>query len=388
MFESVAIRRSTEVSGTAGVDLGSLAEAILFYGQTNLLVDRGTMRKLLHECGPETTLRLVEDGYVNARYAYWNPGIKTDNAGTLSAQYSPMTFTVGHNFEQEIRDLWEEQLGRSGRLRRLRNRFVNSVPLLEPPVNFNEDVASSFSDQFLVEDAAREVITTLAPGYRLPTGFFFRAEPLSDNRVRIATNLDIAAASEFYRAFRGQGAGELTPAQILAELADIQADLYVAATLGTDCLTSDMSSKLYTLRTSRALASAGQRADILSLSNLAFEGHSIREVINSGERRLEEFFPVLDRSQQFRDWLRNVPPDANLARSYFQECTRDSWVEKLPARVFRWALVLLASLHAPLAGGAALSAFDSLLLDRLGHGWRPDQFVGRQIRPFVSGAGG
>lgn len=384
MFEAIAVRKSTDVGINDGVDLGSLAEAILFYGRTDLLIGRGTMRKLLRICGPETTVRLVEDGYVRPRYLYWDSAVYTEDSGTPSARYLPTVITVGNSFEQEIRDLWEEQVGRSGRMRRLRNRFINATPLLEAPPTFMEDVTGALSDEYFLENSARTVIESLAPGYRVPTGFYFRSEPAEENRIRIATNLDVTAASRAHRALRGGDAGELNPALILAEIADTQVDLFVAATLGSDSLASDLSSKLFTLRTEEALKASADRTQVLSLAEIAFPGRTIRETINSGDRGIEEFFPILDRSRMFRDWVRELPDDASLARAYFDECIRDSWVEKLPVRVLRWFMVLIASLHTPIAGGAGIAAFDSLMLDRMAQGWRPNQFIDRQIAPFVS----
>lgn len=384
MFEAIAVRRSTDVRMNDGVDLGSLAEAILFYGRTDLLIGRGTMRKLLRVCGPETTVRLVEEGYVTARYLYWDSGIYTENSGTPAARYLPTVFSVGNNFEQEIRDLWEQQVGASGKMRRLRNRFINAAPLLEAPSTFVEDVNSVVSDEHFLENAARTVIEHLAPGYRLPTGFFFRPERVADNRIHVATNLDVRGATTSYVSFLGENAGMLDPAMILSEIADIQVDLFIAATLGSDSMTSEMSSKLFNLRTAQTLKASADQASVISLSEIAFPGRTIREVINSGDRGLEDFFPVLNRSRQFRDWVRDVPGDESLAKSYFDECVSGSWVERLPVRVLRWTMVLIASLHTPIAGGAAIAAFDSLILNRMLHGWRPNQFVDKQIAPFVS----
>ncbi len=384
VFEAIVIRKSTDLGSIDGIDLGSLAEAILFYGRTDLLIGRGTMRKLLRVCGPETTVRLVEDGYVTPRYLYWDSAVYTEDSGTPGARYLPTVISVGNNFEQEIRDLWEEQVGRSGKMRRLRNRFINAVPLLDSPATFVEDVNNVVSDEYFLENAARTVIEHLAPGYRLPTGFFFQSEPAADKRIRIATNLDVSAATRFHHALRGPDAGQLDPSLILAEIADVQIDLFTAASLGSDSLASDMSSKLFTLRTARALKTSGEQANAMSLAEIAFPGRTIRETINSGDRGLEDFFPILDRSRTFRVWIRDLPDDASLAQSYFEECVRGSWVEKLPVRVLRWFMVLIASLHTPIVGGAGIAAFDSLMLNRMAGGWRPNQFIDRQVASFVS----
>ena len=94
MFERITIRNSTEFGTYDGVELGSLAEAILLYGAVDLLIHRGNLRKLLTVCGPHVTLRLLEGGYVVPRYLHWNGGVYTENAGTPQETHLPTTFTV------------------------------------------------------------------------------------------------------------------------------------------------------------------------------------------------------------------------------------------------------------------------------------------------------
>jgi len=65
MFESIVIR---EVNRRGSIDLGLLAEVILFYGQVHLLIDRSMLTGLTKELGSKTILRMLRSGYVRGTY--------------------------------------------------------------------------------------------------------------------------------------------------------------------------------------------------------------------------------------------------------------------------------------------------------------------------------
>lgn len=388
MFERITIRRSTQFGAYDGVELGSLAEAILFYGTVDLLIHRGTLRKLLAACGPQTTLRLLEGGYVVPQYLHWNPGIYTENLGRQQEVHVPTDFLVGTGSDDDIRRVCEGLFGPSANTRHLVRRLIRLLPLMDPPAGMTQEAITKdiTDDESLTEASVRTLVEGWAPSYRLPSGFFFRVEALPENRMSVATNLDLNAVSLAYASRTGDTtAPKITGALILAELMDMRLDIDLGSTLEADMLASDVSSRIFELRTGHALRSQSAQTELAVFSDLAFRGKDIRGAINSGNRSFDEFLPILDRSAQFRAWIRDKPADASLARAYFEESTRGTWAETLPARGLRWGLISLAALHMPIVATAAVSATDSLLISRLVRGWRPNQFIDRSVRPFVDG---
>ncbi len=119
-------------------------------------------------------------------------------------------------------------------------------------------------------------------------------------------------------------------------------------------------------------------------------GHAIREVINSGERSYKDLVKLLQSARKFRHWLQKQEPDIDLINAYYKEVTASTWVEKLPVKVLRWAILTAAGIglsHTdPIIANTvsgSLSAVDSLLLDKFIHGWRPNQFVDGPLQHFV-----
>jgi hypothetical protein len=122
------------------------------------------------------------------------------------------------------------------------------------------------------------------------------------------------------------------------------------------------------------------------------DANNIRGVVNSKEHSFDEFLKLLDSAEKFKGWLRANNPDENLLREYFKAVTRETWIDKLPSKGFRWVITtgLAAAVENFYPTGAAimasqgLSLLDATLLDRILKGWKPDQFVKGPLSEFLS----
>ena len=123
------------------------------------------------------------------------------------------------------------------------------------------------------------------------------------------------------------------------------------------------------------------------------EIQDVRAAINVGARSFVELRELLHNAKRFRSWLANKSPDAELAKEYFREVTKESWVDKLPNKGVRF--VVMAGLgqvidvlsHGSLVGtaiGTALGAADSFILDKMLKGWRPNQFIDDDLKKFLA----
>jgi hypothetical protein len=118
-------------------------------------------------------------------------------------------------------------------------------------------------------------------------------------------------------------------------------------------------------------------------------GHAIREAVNSGEVTFSKVIALLDKADDFRSWLRSQTPETSLISEFYANSTRDTWAEKIPEKIMRFAFFTGMGLvaDAVLTGGLktltgiGLGATDSFLLDKLIGGWKPHQFVEHSLRP-------
>ena len=120
---------------------------------------------------------------------------------------------------------------------------------------------------------------------------------------------------------------------------------------------------------------------------------TIRETLNQGSRTFAEFLILLDKAEKFKNWIRTSNPDVGLVQNYHRAARATTWADRLPSKSIRFAVAsgigLFAETLAPSGVGAAVGigtgAVDSLLLDRVIKGWRPNQFIQGPYRAFVEG---
>lgn len=85
------------------MDLGFLAETLLFYGRVRLVVDAGMLAELARLCGPEALVAMVRSGRLELSYLANALAVKTENTGMVNELHTPTTFSViGHSEMQDV----------------------------------------------------------------------------------------------------------------------------------------------------------------------------------------------------------------------------------------------------------------------------------------------
>ena len=64
MFESIIIRNKRNLDAGKAIDMGFLAEALIFYQSVKIIADEGILKQLIHECGHKILLELIENKYL------------------------------------------------------------------------------------------------------------------------------------------------------------------------------------------------------------------------------------------------------------------------------------------------------------------------------------
>src|ERR1700677_3833847 len=75
MFDSICIRRQNLLGPP--VDLGFLAEAMIFYRQVHLVADRSMLSYLLRTCGPDAMKAAVSEGLLTISFLENMLGVQT-----------------------------------------------------------------------------------------------------------------------------------------------------------------------------------------------------------------------------------------------------------------------------------------------------------------------
>lgn len=400
MFDRIVIVRTSRTDSL--IDLGTLAEILLFYDNIQLVLNRGTLTSLLRDLGADGFDRLLERPEIKT--SFWS-----QDHGTISAGPPAMR---EHNFSvfeiatlgkrrmkrrENIEQLLERTLGRSAATRKRVNRIMTkmSFPRIEDDISafdLAEAARKDLDDQNFVDEAIRRTINLIAPSFALSNNWHYRIMKVTGGSFAIDTNIPLDLLTQEYRR-NVPSSDPITPEFLLNFIFDAHVGTFLASRYMSELVHDPVCAsvmKIKYLNLMRRRERSVQEIDLFQDLHLE-SGRNIQGVMNSKERSLDEFFELLDRARKFKEWLRGKNPDESLIREYFHAVTEQTWVDKLPTKGFRWILTtgLGAAVESLYPTGVAITAaqgvslLDATLLDRILKGWKPDQFVKGPLSKFV-----
>lgn len=379
MFNSIYITPA----GNNRLDLGLLAELLIFYDRVHLLASETMLKDFVKYCKPEIIIELLEEGIIKIDYLHNMLGVMHNDNQSPKVYSFTSFYSPNHSLDKIMDKMFFEVIGRSGRSRRLAlkfNRFVNTEYYDK---NINDDMIKYFLDHSFIEDSAKIILNNLLPEYNLPQSFYFK--PQFDGKgILIDTNLPIEYANElFSRKFPNQN---LNVALILGYILNTKGYLHFSSRFNEEIAADELSTDLiqqkfhYIINKQR-----NSREQINLFQDFVFEeAKKIREAVNRNEIKFEDLVETFKKAKKFKNWLKNIEPDKNLVKEYFKEVTTESIIDRLPSKTFRWSFFTGAGFIVDLIagtpamgtiGGVSLGAFDSFLLDKLIKGWKPNQFI-------------
>jgi hypothetical protein len=400
MFETVLIRR--HLDGTNLVDAGTIAEALLFYNRVHIVADSPLFTHILQAIGSRNLLRLLEMNRIMLTYVRGSALVLTN---TLPSGMQFHNFGIGEfapaknkrlpNSEAIERDV-RTVLGPSKESKKITKSLLDYISfrrIEEVPSLAREDL----SDGGFVRKCVGHILRTLVPNFIVQSELIFDVVFAGDGSFVVGSNLEFERLNEQYHRIIPPEHSSLSPAYLLSFILNARLDAYLAANYMAEIVTSPIASgiieeKFRELVTRRHKSAAD--IELFQEQHLD-DARAIREAINSGERTFEEFLEILEKAERFKEWIGTRNPDESLIKEYFKEVTAESWVDKLPSKSFRFVLTTLTGLGAdlvfPTGGigtmiGAGVGGIDSLLLDKLLKGWKPNQFVQGPLREFTSRA--
>ena len=364
------------------IDLGLLAECMLFYGRVKLVADRGMLEQLIRTVDPSVLIDLMQDGLLEVHYIDGGYGIRTENTGTPTELHRPISYSLPSWELQEVAPvLFTEVTGKAGRGRRLAKGFQDRAHEFRIG---GESIATAtvadFHDHDYLVGAIQTVLKVLAPEYPQPEPFQFSLEEVG-KYFRVHTNIDFEAANISHHRHYPVEISTVNPAFLLSQLVHARGEFDFASRLDAELATDETTSAIMGLKLDELALMRAQNRDRISnfQANLLLQAHAIREVINSGERSFTDFVDVLHLAEEFKAWLASRDASTDLLEQYYEEVSRRTWISTIPAKALRWTIVTGVGVFVPQPVGTiaagSLAAADSFLLERLVEGWKPNRFV-------------
>lgn len=394
MFEKTVLRRSGDAES---VTPGAIAEAMLFYQNVHLILDRGTFTTLLKTLGIEPLLSLMQRPGFSAAYCEEDMITHSVRYGAFTVHKLDAMKFVGHeSVGDQLPDVGArlayliEQAGtRKADARKFARELLERVPVRSLSGDFyvrggvSAAARADLANEAYTREAVRTVISMVPGGYLPPPDFKFDVID-TDIGFHVFTNLDLDGINA-RRAAMTPSPGPIGIAYAFAHIAAARADLALAAHYGGDFSTSDVASKLIEIRHADML----RRAHIndKEISNFVEvtlpDTPSLRDAIDAGDQTFGEFLNLLDKAARFKRWLGDARADEGLVREYIKGVTSEPWVQRLPARTMRYVLTQAADLILSRPAAVIAGLADNFLIDKLLGGWRPNHFVESRLGPFL-----
>ena len=393
MFDSLLVRSHDWQGAEKPLDLGSLVEGMIFYGNVEVILDPSSIKQIARAWSPHAVLRLLDCGLAKFKYRQNLTGIRTENQGKPNERHLPIVVEATRDeggcedpcmlLERAFLEVCTSAKDAS----RLAQQSLQRLEIHRTPESLPARSVADFRDRRFVNAAVRRLLHQLAPEYRMSWSIYFIVEEAADG-LAVSTNIDFVAANASYHQRVSPMHSTLTPAFLLSHLVLAREIVEEAATIGGDLIVSDAQAALNILHIEAQLRSRRESANnIARFQEFSLEdSRAIAEAVNSGRVGIDQILPVLASSRKFRSWVSARPPDSDLAKAYFSECTKGTWIDQLPVKAARWQVFDLvgAAANAFAPGlGTVIQVADATILDRLLSGWKPNHFVDGVVRKFV-----
>lgn len=390
MFDSVLFKNAP----TPGplIDIGSLAEALLFYDKVAIVGNSATVKDLLSRIPPFILLSLLRDGRLEFHYLSDQVGIHTTQGpGGRPLHRLTTVSSPDHTIEKIIPEAFKRAAGGSAQARVASWKFAELTRRLDHSAFDRTSVLQALADNHGTEASVRSLLRKITPDYP-SAGIRFNVHEETSG-FSVDSNIDFSRLNELYHKTVPSAHSTITEAYILALLQGAFEATYFAGTLETEVAVHPVEQVVHAASVEAMIHRyARNSAEIACFTDVTLnEAHAVREAVNSGTVPFIAIVKLLDSADKFRHWLRRQPDDASLIKAYYNEATKNSWVEKLPPKTMRWlffgaAGLLVDALYPGDVGklaGVAISALDGFLMDKVLKGWTPHQFVEGRLKTVL-----
>lgn len=387
MFDAIAYKNA--IGPGPLIDIGALAEGLLFYGRVAIVGNSATVKYLLARIPPFVVLSMLRDGRLEFHYLADQIGVSTQEINGRP-HHGLMAFSSpDHTIEKIGASSFKDAAGSTSQAKVGANKFTDLLRSLDHSGFDQSSVLQSFADKQAVDVSVSSLLREIAPGFSLSADLRFEIERQKEG-IYVDTNIDFAELNRIYHQVVPASQSTLNEAYILTLLQGAYEAIYFAALLDAEVAVHPIERAVQARAVDAVMSRhVHSQSQIESFAELTLaDSHAIREAVNSGAVPFAAVLKLLDSADKFRHWLHQQPPDTNLVRAYYQETIKDTWAEKLPAKSTRWSIFtgIGLGLDALGAGGfgtaasVAVSAVDAFLVDKLAKGWKPHQFVEKDLK--------
>ncbi len=167
MFERITLDRPG--GPLKPIDLGVLAECLLFYETVRVIVDQISFRFLVTSCGPEELLDLMDMGSLQLEFIENLTGVMSRPVGGHTIYDYGNIASRSLNYQVVARKLFDELAGSSGKnINKQYNRFDKLVKRFAYTGEMAAEARADWADPTYLRQAAKAYLAKNSPNYAPP----------------------------------------------------------------------------------------------------------------------------------------------------------------------------------------------------------------------------
>lgn len=391
MFEKIVLRRS---ENGETITLGEVAQAMLFYKNVHLILDRTTVLYFVKALGAKAVLSLLSRHGVTAIYI--EEELSVHNISLIYNHFDFSAITVmGDQSGVSLKrpeDRLAVQLVSFNQISKseatsFTHKFFNIVRHRSYLSDYFvtggvlKAAMSELSDSSLLHESIRKVFEHVTESKEIGSfGFEF-----SQTKQGFTINTDLNFTKLIEKACISKATADFKLQNILLELLIAKVDTNMAAFYNGDIYTSSLATDIITIRQKALLNKVIKEIENIKLFEevIIKEAAPVKALLNKGHRTFDEFLTLLDKSDKFRSWAQDIDNDKKLVTEYLTDINKISWIEKSSTKNLRFLIATTWGFLEPISG-TAVSAIDAFYLEKVIKGWRPNHFVEKEVSAFSS----
>lgn len=390
MFDAIVFRNSYVHDDL--VDIGALAEALIFYGKVKIIGNQGTLKYILKKIPPAIFLDLIEREMIEFHFLTDNLSTNVRNiSDTDTIYYLASVRDPKITYNEHAYNVFKEASKKSPQAKSMASKFEKRIREIDHGGFNQSSLLKAWENTETLEKSVSTILKHLAPEYAQTEKLRFKIE-YPKIGFAIDTNIDkeLLAKTHKQKIPMKQGIPILT---LLSQLQYSYEASFFSASLDSELFVNQYEMEMQE-QTLLGLWGRGNQAqtEISEFVDLTLENSfAIREAVNSGRINFYDVIEVIDSSTEFKKWIKGVPPEKKLIQHFYAETIKDSKLSRLPGKTSKWALftgtsIVLGDLltgGVATAASATMGAVDTFLADKIIGGWKPHQFVeGRLKKTF------
>ncbi|RWU18124.1 hypothetical protein DM813_26035 [Pseudomonas alkylphenolica] len=366
------------------IDVGALAEALIFYGKVRVLGDAGMVQYLVRKIPPLILIRLIESGRLEFYFNHDSLAVRSQQH-YRGETHELVRFSLANvSYEDRAVQAFRQAVT-SSQAKLAGYKFGRLVKKFEHESFGQKPVIEALAGSASTQAAVEMLIRNLAPEYTQVESYKFDINLLGGSRFTVDTNIDFLKVNQSYHLRVPPSHSTLNSALIVSRLQTAYASAFYGAAFDSEVFDSALDAALGLSALEGVLKrSAAGSKNVGEFVELTLENtYAIREAVNTGRVAFSEVMVLLESADKFRHWVAGVPNDKDLKSAYYQEVVKGSKFEKLPVKTSKWAGLTAVGLGLDLLGaggfgtaaGVALGAADTFLLEKWAAGWKPSHFI-------------